>query len=82
MAGVVGFEPTKCWSQSPVPYRLAIPLCAVNCGIWQGWQDLNLRVRKSKSRALPLGDTPTRLKKNGVSKEIRTLGLQSHNLAL
>ncbi len=25
---------------------------------WQGWQDLNLRVRKSKSRALPLGDTP------------------------
>ena len=25
---------------------------------WQGWQDLNLRVRESKSRALPLGDTP------------------------
>ncbi len=25
MAGVEGFEPTKCWSQSPVPYRLAIP---------------------------------------------------------
>ena len=25
MAEVVGFEPTKCWSQSPVPYRLAIP---------------------------------------------------------
>ena len=48
---------------------------------WQGWQDLNLRVRKSKSRALPLGDTP-KVKNNGVSKEIRTLGLQSHNLAL
>ena len=25
LAEVVGFEPTKCWSQSPVPYRLAIP---------------------------------------------------------
>ena len=25
MAGVAGFEPTECRSQSPVPYRLAIP---------------------------------------------------------
>ena len=25
LAGVVGFEPTKCRSQSPMPYRLAIP---------------------------------------------------------
>ena len=25
MAGVDGFEPSKCRSQSPVPYRLAIP---------------------------------------------------------
>ena len=25
MAGVPGFEPGKCRSQSPVPYRLAIP---------------------------------------------------------
>ena len=25
MAGVAGFEPGKCRSQSPVPYRLAIP---------------------------------------------------------
>ena len=25
---------------------------------WLGWQDLNLRVRESKTRALPLGDTP------------------------
>ena len=25
LAGVVGFEPTECRSQSPVPYRLAIP---------------------------------------------------------
>ena len=27
--------------------------------VWLGWQDLNLRMRESKSRALPLGDTPT-----------------------
>ena len=25
MAGVDGFEPSECRSQSPVPYRLAIP---------------------------------------------------------
>ena len=43
-------------------------------------------MRKSKSRALPLGDTPIfnmkLLKVYGVSREIRTLDLQSHNLAL
>ncbi len=26
--------------------------------MWLGWKDLNLRMRESKSRALPLGDTP------------------------
>ena len=26
MAGDAGFEPTKCWNQNPVPYRLANPL--------------------------------------------------------
>ena len=26
--------------------------------VWQGWQDLNLRMTESKSVALPLGDTP------------------------
>ena len=25
MAGVAGFEPTKCRNQNPVPYRLATP---------------------------------------------------------
>lgn len=64
---------------------VALPLGdtpTINMGIvdWLGWQDLNLRMRKSKSRALPLGDTPK--KGNGVSKESRTLDLQSHNLAL
>ena len=29
---------------------------------WQGWQDLNLRMLESKSSALPLGYTPTKLK--------------------
>ena len=29
---------------------------------WLGWQDLNLRMRESKSRALPLGYTPLRKK--------------------
>ena len=48
--------------------------------LWLGWQDSNLRMSPSKGDALPLGDTP--LKKSGVSKESRTLDLQSHNLAL
>ena len=26
LAALPGFEPGKCWSQSPVPYRLAIAL--------------------------------------------------------
>ena len=88
LAGVVGFEPTKCRSQSPVPYRLATPhrnsvsAAVAAKGFWLGWQDLNLRMRKSKSRALPLGDTPTLRAEIGVSKETRTLGLQGHNLAL
>ncbi len=58
-----------------------------------GWQGSNLRVRESKSRALPLGYTPTQVcfrhasqqtegKENGVSSGIRTHGIQSHNLAL
>ena len=44
LAGVTGFEPVECRSQSPVPYRLAIAHYKVGRGI-------------------------------------RTLGLQSHNLA-
>lgn len=24
LAGLAGFEPAECWSQSPVPYHLAI----------------------------------------------------------
>ena len=28
LTGLPGFEPGKCWSQSPVPYRLAIALNA------------------------------------------------------
>ena len=25
LAGVVGFEPTQCWNQNPMPYHLATP---------------------------------------------------------
>ena len=39
---------------------------------WLGWQDLNLRVRESKSLALPLGYTPVYLFENGAFEEIRT----------
>ena len=31
--------------------------------LWQGWLDLNQRMRESKSLALPLGYTPIREKK-------------------
>ena len=69
-----------------MPYRLATPqytLAGDLFSLWLGWQDLNLRMRESKSRALPLGDTPTCiLYVFGVSSGIRTHDLQGHNLAL
>ena len=43
---------------------------------------MNLRMRESKSRALPLGDTPTTFQINGAGDKFRTCYLQSHNLAL
>ena len=49
---------------------------------------MNLRMRESKSRALPLGDTPTIRVRNspysiyGAGDKFRTCYLQSHNLAL
>ena len=49
---------------------------------WQGWQDLNLRMRESKSRALPLGDTPIRFSVYGAGDGNRTHDLKDHNLAL
>lgn len=48
---------------------------------WLGRRGSNSRMRESKSRALPLGDTPTR-GKSGVSSGVRTHDIQSHNLAL
>ena len=59
-------------------------------GAWLGRPDLNRRMEESKSSALPLGDGPAKEKTaqhnhcavfGGVPREIRTLGLQSHNLA-
>ena len=43
-----------------------------------------LEIKELQSTALPLGYVAiyTILKFTGVDKEIRTLGLQSHNLAL
>ena len=58
--------------------------------LWLGRPDLNRRMEESKSSALPLGDGPAKEKTaqhnhcavfGGVPREIRTLGLQSHNLA-
>ena len=44
---------------------------------WLGWQGSNLRIRESKPRALPLGDTPTqgtapplKKRKNGKAARI------------
>ena len=63
-----------------------------------GWQGSNLRMRESKSRALPLGDTPSQVarrmtqqtmfrdspekKKKRENSGARTHDIQSHNLAL
>ncbi len=45
MAGVVGFEPTQCWSQSPMPYRLATPhrTKRLNYGVIEGNRTLDLQ---------------------------------------
>ena len=43
----------------------------------QDYQDSDLGMQQSKCCALPLGDSP----KGRVDTGIRTLGLQSHNLA-
>ena len=53
---------------------------ATSVVIWQGWQDLNLRMTESKSVALPLGDTPIKL--CGAGDGNRTHDLKDHNLAL
>ena len=43
LAGVVGFEPTQCWSQSPMPYRLATPHRAKISGVIEGDRTLDLQ---------------------------------------
>ena len=48
MAGMAGLEPTKCHSQSVVPYQLGyIPM------FWGGRWDLNPRQPEPQSGALP-----------------------------
>ena len=61
-----------------MPYHLATPQCQpfLQCGgsptylkIWLGWLDLNQRMRESKSRALPLGDTPIKFTKHIICQK-------------
>ena len=65
--------------------------CAVS--FWQGWLDLNQRMRESKSLALPLGYTPIGKETgigtspnprsfSGVDKGARTLDTRNHNPVL
>ena len=64
---------------------------------WLGWPDSNPRLRESKSRALPLGDTPSQVARRMTQQTVagltgkkekrensgaRTHDIQSHNLAL
>ena len=41
-----------------MPLKTALYIILNSTKKWLGWQDLNLRMRGSKPRALPLGDTP------------------------
>ena len=56
MAGVKGFEPLECRSQSPMPYHLAIPQYKNGIG-WDRWIR-TIGMTESKSVALPLGYIP------------------------
>ena len=87
MAGVEGFEPSNVgvrvpclttWRHPNIQDSLPNPK-----GFWLGWQDSNLRVRESKSLALPLGYTPIlSFEIYGVEGGSRTHDLKIHNLAL
>ena len=72
MAGVEGLEPSNTRVRVWCLNHLAIPQYYYN--VWLGWLDSNQRILKSKSSALPLGDTPL-IKISGVSKGSRTLDL-------
>ena len=87
-----GKLPISCRLQAPLPAahkKKQQPLMKLL--LWLGRPDLNRRMEESKSSALPLGDGPVKIKNRagalptrffgGVPREIRTLGLQSHNLA-
>ena len=58
-------------ADEPTNKRRRLALSAVL--FWLGWQDLNLRMRESKSRALPLGDTPPNLKRIWGGRQVSNL---------
>jgi hypothetical protein len=68
MAGIPGFEPgngeikTRCLTAWRYPYRTFRNLSKVTALNWQGYQDSNLGMARSKPAALPLGDIPTKIK--------------------
>ena len=57
LAGVAGFEPTRCQSQSLMPYRLAIPLRKIWGELW----DSNPWPPESQSGTLTSWAKPTRM---------------------
>ena len=69
VAGLAGFEPTGCSSQSPVPYRLA----TAQNPLPQPAEDKDMEKRPFNFFKRPLFA--------GVGDESRTHDLQSHNLA-
>ena len=82
LVGVAGIEPTKCQSQSLVPYRLATPQFLMIFLV-----ELRTNATESKSGALPLGEGALFYKKSercrsllgGVDSGTRTLTRIANN---
>ena len=72
LAGVVGFEPTQCWSQSPMPYRLATPhhrKSELINGVIEGGRTLDLQSHNLAFSQLNYDHH------NGAPRRIRTFDL-------
>ena len=71
---MVGFEPTQCWSQSPMPYRLATPHrppLSRWLFIWGDLRGSNSWPPEPQSGALPIELRPP----HGAPRWIRTIDL-------